>query len=550
MKSKKMILSLSIIFTCLLCVMILITTFKIIEQIKYKNKPETHAVEPITGSGTEADPYLVYTAGGYKNLMRWKSTTGYNPTYVILMEDISLEIRSKEELPNWIDASLPGSGNQTISEMFPGGLIFDGNYKQINFKCALDLDGNGHIYSIAPIPAVCGPSTIKNLKVEGYIVANSKKQLSTPPNLSGLIGIAQGINADGLRYPQITINNCYVNVNITSNKYNVGGSGGLVGIAVDNEDAFSKGSISVINTVCCGSVGEGESGKFYSWGDITSYYGNDDFKDYKISVVSSGCYIGSNYAEDQTTTAYSSLLSGPPNNDNKFVKGEWQGAVYSSYQYTAAPNLFWLKNRDNISCYSFEYTVVDNSNNKLTSGHFNKLAAKVIDGNPSADHSWEYDEGSGLLTFNNFGIEENSANIISYVNGYEYKGGSISFNGSQATLTLRFSFTSCTLKFASATGTSKDGNASYEVAQNAQIIISLSSAFSKSGAYKVCKFTFKPLDSTTNVTVTYTLTDTCKYINKATIDGTATTSSTYTAAAGEITFSVYLLSKTYNTYFQ
>ena len=426
MKSKKIIsiLSVSIIFI-FLCVLSL-TVYAIFDRVNSKKSIEPFAAD-ITGSGTASDPYLIYTTVGYKDLMYNKSVEG-NKVYAKLMADISVGILSKEQLPNWIPSSLP-SGNKTIDEMFRGGLEFDGNYKEIKFICQIALDENGRIYSIAPIPSVYGPSIIKNLKTTGYITVTGSS--SYPPNLSGLVGVAAGTNTAGFFEPDITIENCYVDVDISAQTdSSVSSSAGLIGYTCTYSGGLS-GNITVKDTVYCGDI----SGKFNTVDKIT---GSTGYPNCNISISSTNTYItGSipNQSSDtQDSYGYNTAVSG---SDNLFVKGDWI-SEYSNYGYSACPTINWLKNRNSITNpYTLNYELVTNEGIKLGSGTLGKVV--------SSNDCWNY--YNAKISSVNFGEDDNTVDVSSYISDYVYQRGSTSNSGSTITLTLVFSKMQFTITF-------------------------------------------------------------------------------------------------------
>ena len=145
----------------------------------------------LTGTGTEADPYLI------RDDCEWSSFTyyvnngnNYNGKYVKLTANID------------ITTPVGSYASDSDNKPFSGTFLGDGH----TITVTLDDDGN---QGLAPFRYING-ATIKNLKVAGTIA-------SSQYHTSGLVGFANGTN---------TIEDCLVTatLNITSNY-----AGGIIG---------------------------------------------------------------------------------------------------------------------------------------------------------------------------------------------------------------------------------------------------------------------------------------------------------------------------------
>ena len=505
MKGNKVISALTVFFIFLFCVILGFTTFAIIEHVSNKEKQNAIAAH-ITGSGTESDPYLIYTVSGYKTLCgTYASTCGYNKVYAKLMDDLIITVADKTGLPDWIDHL-----NRCLEEPFKGGLDFDGNYKQITFGVSVSVASSYQVPAIGVISRVEGPTTIKNLKTKGTISVTGDKGFT---HVGALIGVAAGTNADGYRDPNVTIDNCYVGTNITSNTSSVAGMGGLIGYAVNSSGGFSGGSITVKDTVYCGTI----TGACSSAGKITAYENDSNF-DISISLSNSYCSgsITGVSSDSELGNPYSKAYSRGAS--NLFVDGEWSN--YSSYGYTANPNISWLTNRSGISPNELSYkSVLDNGDE--IDGASGSVGYYVADDKSS----WNYDHSAFTLTTYNFGVVDTVINLSSYVSTYAYEGGELTNNGTKKKLiTLTFKYPKLNIYFILSEGInayySVNGGADTQItsyyAQTAtkitKISVSYDSGYEQEGCYPTLYFSFTNYDGD-HVIVKYEIKELKYYIS-------------------------------------
>lgn len=277
----------------------------------------TTAIVSFLGSGTEADPYQVYTAADLTNV--------YYKGYYKLMNDIDLiEYISQYYGTNgWESIGRDGSEtiyfdgdghkitglwcnstreNTGLFSCFANGYIKDltvvtASGKQVKGKnCTGILIGkliNGQIENCKVEGSVVGTSqtggmlgslsggSIKNCKVEGTVVGTTQ--------VGGILGLMSGGS----------INNCQTNINVSSETGDtyIGGIAGVMTGAIDQ--CLTKGTISSTgsNTYAAGVAGKNNTGSSitnsYTTAYVSSSYCAAGIVGYNYGLVEK-CYASGN----------------------------------------------------------------------------------------------------------------------------------------------------------------------------------------------------------------------------------------------------------------
>ena len=212
-----------------------------------------------SGSGTETDPYLIYTNEQW-DLLAEKVNTGnqtYNGEYFKLMADITISYTIDDNYPDY----LPKLVGYDENHSFQG--TFDGN----NHKITLDYYDQTYLNVCAPFRFVKN-ATIKRLTADGEIQKEYKK------NVASIVGDSYGTT---------NLISCYSEAGVYNHKGNHtndpderdGTSGGLVG-------RVSGGTINLTNCSYNGKFA-GTSGTLpggcttytTKWGGLVAYVGED-----------------------------------------------------------------------------------------------------------------------------------------------------------------------------------------------------------------------------------------------------------------------------------
>ena len=152
----------------------------------------------LSGSGTEADPYLIQSTDDWNTLgTNVSSGTDYTGKYFRLTKDITVS--------NMIGQNNHGGGSneQTNLKSFSGTFDGDGHTLTVNIKKSDTDDSAPH--AAAPFTATKN-ATIKNLNVKGKVEGGIHS--------SGLVGVPNGT---------LTVENCIVSVDVSSGASHLGG---------------------------------------------------------------------------------------------------------------------------------------------------------------------------------------------------------------------------------------------------------------------------------------------------------------------------------------
>lgn len=197
-----------------------------------------YADEGITGSGTEADPYVIRTAkqwskvmGSQRNQYNGNSFYGVSK-YIKLGADIDLSGESWES--RTLTACLDGDGYALSGISQPLFSVLNGTVKNLILS-DVRIEGTGNQGAIAQ--TVGDKATIEKCYISGSITATG----SNNSGVGGLIGAAQ--NAQGA---PLTIENCVVNADITGKGSSL--AGGLIG-SVSNSDVVTIKKCIAMGTV-------------------------------------------------------------------------------------------------------------------------------------------------------------------------------------------------------------------------------------------------------------------------------------------------------------
>ena len=208
-----------------------------------------YADEGITGSGTEADPYVICTAKQWSKVMG-SQRNQYNGSlynvnkYIRLGDDIDLSGESWES--RTLTTCLDGDGYALSGISQPLFSVLNGTVKNLILS-DVRIEGTGNQGAIAQTVGNENKATIEKCYVSGSITATG----SNNSGVGGLIGAAQ--NAQGA---PLTIENCVVNADITGKGSSL--AGGLIG-SVSNSDV-----VTIKKCIAMGSVsnekGQGAGG--------------------------------------------------------------------------------------------------------------------------------------------------------------------------------------------------------------------------------------------------------------------------------------------------
>ena len=197
-----------------------------------------YADEGITGSGTEADPYVIRTAKQWSTVMG-KNKNKYNgyqsfgvKTYIRLGADIDLSGESWES--RTLTACLDGDGYALSGISQPLFNVLNGTVKNLILS-DVKIEGNGDQGAIAK--TVGDNATVEKCYVSGSITATGYNDSGA----GGLIGAIQTTNGAPL-----TIENCVVNADITGKTTSL--AGGLIG-SVSKSDVVTIKKCIAMGTV-------------------------------------------------------------------------------------------------------------------------------------------------------------------------------------------------------------------------------------------------------------------------------------------------------------
>ena len=251
------------------------------------------------GSGTEEDPYRIYSAADLAYLAKSVNEgTNYAGKYFVLMVDINLNNKS------WTPIG--------ISTAFAG--TFDGNGKKIyNLSVTMNVPSAGLFGYVS--------GTIKELGIVSGTIAPASSSAST--YVGGLVGYLTG-----------TVENCYSCANLNVSTANTIYAGGLIGY-VDTatvENSYASGNVTVTSTngfaYAGGFVGMNKGTILCSlaFGDVTaigqseSYSRNGGFVANNPGILTH-CYrsdtqiltkkntVGSAYCEDGTIDSIADMIA-------------------------------------------------------------------------------------------------------------------------------------------------------------------------------------------------------------------------------------------------
>lgn len=198
-----------------------------------------YADEGITGSGTEADPYVICTAKQWSKVMG-SQRNQYNGSlynvnkYIRLGDDIDLSGESWES--RTLTTCLDGDGYALSGISQPLFSVLNGTVKNLILS-DVRIEGTGNQGAIAQTVGNENKATIEKCYVSGSITATG----SNNSGVGGLIGAAQ--NAQGA---PLTIENCVVNADITGKGSSL--AGGLIG-SVSNSDVVTIKKCIAMGTV-------------------------------------------------------------------------------------------------------------------------------------------------------------------------------------------------------------------------------------------------------------------------------------------------------------
>lgn len=200
-----------------------------------------YADEGITGSGTEADPYVICTVDQWSTVMGENKRNQYNGNsfygvskYIKLGADIDLSGESWES--RTLTACLDGDGHKLSGISQPLFSVLNGTVKNLILS-DVRIEGTGNQGAIAQTVGNENKATIEKCYVSGSITATG----SNNSGVGGLIGAAQ--NAQGA---PLTIENCVVNADITGKGSSL--AGGLIG-SVSNSDVVTIKKCIAMGTV-------------------------------------------------------------------------------------------------------------------------------------------------------------------------------------------------------------------------------------------------------------------------------------------------------------
>ena len=278
-----------------------------------------YADEGITGSGTEADPYVICNAEQWSKVMGSQKNQ-YNGSlynvnkYIRLGDDIDLSGESWES--RTLTTCLDGDGYALSGISQPLFSVLNGTVKNLILS-DVRIEGTGNQGAIAQTVGNENKATIEKCYVSGSITATG----SNNSGVGGLIGAAQ--NAQGA---PLTIENCVVNADITGKGSSL--AGGLIG-SVSNSDVvtikkcIAMGTVSTVEDKGSGGLVGGpgrsvtiknsaalqeevstKSSKYF----VDRIFGYDG--DYKVHVVG-----GQNFAYQGMKVKYGNKLLDKPKDE-------------------------------------------------------------------------------------------------------------------------------------------------------------------------------------------------------------------------------------------
>ena len=317
-------------------------------------------------AGTEADPYLIYTAEQWKIIafivnvhgVYSNEYNGYSGKYFKLMADITLTENHSD-------------GNS---------LVMVGNSTSDNTKFRGTFDGNGHTITLnitdSSSDDYCAPfrylkgGTIKNLHVAGTIVKTDNAK-----NAGGIVGKAEGTN---------TISNCRSSVDIQFNKDGDVSSGGFIGELRDGSSNTTTFTNCLFDGKLQGSNAE-KWGGFVGWvaNGCTANFNNCLFNPTTVSIDNNGnkTFARHDGTVNVNNCYYTTLL-----ND---AQGATNASTYNNEQLLAALGLGWETIVENetekvvpiMSVYPFSGDGTENSPYLITSTEdWNHLASNQFMG--------------------------------------------------------------------------------------------------------------------------------------------------------------------------
>ncbi len=418
MKNKKIVFSLMCVLCFFLFSILSLTAVLIIKSVNEKNHPTTMAAD-LTGSGSSTDPYIIWNQDGYIDFFTKYYQGGNSKTYVKLGADLYIDQPIYRDYKN-------------IQLWFQKGLSFDGNYKQVTYEAKPDY-ANYSTAVIGFIPQTNGETTIKNLKITGKITIDDEEYAG------GLIGYTH-CYADDMDI-NITIQNCYVGVDIHLNSsFNF--AGGLIGYAVNGyQNSYPEGEIKITNTVCCGNFTAADGVR----PDFTGIYAYMDYNNTSTYIIEdnsyySGIYFDYDYSDEEEGVSFSKAFAYYDSNGViGFVDGDWKNVSFEDgCNYTANPNIAWLYWRNEVRPLSVTYEC-ETTNGESISGASGPPSGDDLWYLSSAKHgSFSFTDGQKVFSMYNFGVVDKTVDLYSYLSKYRYEELRESYGGSQVTVTLIF----------------------------------------------------------------------------------------------------------------
>ena len=257
------------------------------------------------GTGTENDPYLIYTAEQLKKMSEFYdivelANAKFDSVHIKLMKDIYLD---KTFLPIVHEAKLSGGTTKPISTKGFAYGTFDGNYHTIEWIASYDTGDSNYEGGNLPQGIAFGLFTavgeefrLKNLKLTGSV--------SIKGHEIGDVGSLIGYSFNS----RVEIINCFVDLDIkleVTNTYSLINPksqyvGGLIG-RIKNEDILGHVDsyscyIKIINSVYCGDIRisghliKGDDGRYFY---VEPYIALD--KDWKRDIIIENSYADYTY---------------------------------------------------------------------------------------------------------------------------------------------------------------------------------------------------------------------------------------------------------------
>ena len=284
---------------------------------------------PITGVGTERDPYVLSTAGNFKRFIdavNSPNNTRYNGAYVALASDLSFNGEELEPIglelnSTHFEGSFDGRGH-TISDFtmkltdgLAGlfGYVVTGEVKNVHVKNAVyDIDASAESnYIVGGIVAYNMGSDVFGCSFDGNI--NIALQISSVnAYVGGIVGFGQGHSDTN----SATISYCQSNTNITSDGIApVLAVGGIAGCVYGSDDSAP---LVIYNSVFNGSI----SGKIILAGGVAGYLRQDTAI---ANCFTNGAYVATNTAGYAAAGAFVGLSE-----HNTAITNSYSYATYSS----------------------------------------------------------------------------------------------------------------------------------------------------------------------------------------------------------------------------